>query len=421
MELLLDTDKCFKTICCKYINRAGLSRLFLLILIVLFSPSLFGQSIPWSLKSEFVCYINSPLDWNNGFQNIENIQHFTIEKELNKRNNDFLQSISKDYNCHFSILEKLFHSKIIIISSATDLEIFDEIEQYLFDIEKIYMMLIQALNNGILIIENYQGLEELIEIISTFDVQFLQQGDYLVASKSTVVFSEYQLNMVNRNEFSKDILFYAETKEKNLTLTNAFSFLNIEIKTLTPESEMPQFPVQIIEIPLEYQNPESLLVFANYKVREFFYKHFEVISSIEEWQVIFELIDQLCVYGFYYELNNQWLIGFKSENMFYENKSFETQISKWGISKTEMIKPYANSYYLSVVNDYFMISNFKPQKVLDDDNDFSQNSILLDLVEKIGKKEVFEVGYEYIEEFGFPCYFFSSFDDKIKKQVVRFF
>ncbi|MEA1883158.1 MAG: hypothetical protein U9N62_01385 [Thermotogota bacterium] len=361
------------------------------------------------------------MEWNKGFQNIENVQEFIISNQLNDRNMEFLHSISERNNCDLTIIEALFRSKIIIISDEIDHTFFDETEVYLFNIQKIYSLVLEGLNNGILIVKAYEGLEEFLEIISKFDVQFLRQGDYLIASKNTENFTEYQKNMVNRNEFSEDILIYAETKEKNLTITNAFSFLNIEIKTMNPINEIPQFPIQIIEIPLEFESPERLFIFANQKIKDFFYSHFEVISSIDEWQMIYELIDKLCVYGFYYQFSNQWLIGFKSQNMFYENDSFQNQISKWGIDQTETIKPFANSYYLSVVNDFFLISNFKPEKVIELTEDFRISPTLLDLQEKIGKREVYEVGYDFIEELGFPYYFFSTSDDKISKQVMRIF
>jgi hypothetical protein len=414
--------KCSKKNNCKNTQRAGLRRLFLLIFfIIFFLLSLFSQSIPWSLEYEFACYLNAPLEWNKGFQNIENVQEFIISNRLTDRNMEFLDSISERNNCDLTIIETLFRSKIIIISNEIDHTLFDETELYLFDIQKLYLLILEGLNNGLLITEAYEGLEELLEIISTFDIQFLRQGDYLIASRNIEYFKEYQKNMINRNEFSEDILIYAETKEKNLTLTNAFSFLNIEIKTMKPVNEISQFPIQIIEVPLEFESPESLFVFANQKIRDFFYSHFEVISSIDEWQMIYELIDKLCVYGFYYQFSNQWLIGFKSQNMFYENDSFQNQITKWGIDQIETIKPFANSYYLSVVNDLFLISNFKPEKVLDLSKEHAISQTLLDLQEKIGKREVYEVGYDFIEEFGFPYYFFSTFDDKISKQVMRIF
>ena len=422
MELLLVMDKCSKKNNCKNTQRAGRRRLFLLILLILFFlTSFFSQSIPWSLEYEFACYINAPFEWNNGFQNIENVQTFINSNHLDDKNIEFLHSISESNNCDLKIIETLFRSKIIIISDEIDHAFFNKTEVYLFDLQKVYSLILEGLNNGILIIEAYDGLEEFLEIISSFGVQFLRQGDYLITSKNAENFTEYQKNMVNRNEFSEDILIYAEMKEKNLTVTNAFSFLNIEIKTMNSVNEFPQFPIQIIEIPLEFETPESLFVFANHKVRDFFYSHFEVISSIDEWQMIYELIEKLCVYGFYFQFKNQWLIGFKSQNSFYENDSFQNQISKWGLSQTETIKPFANSYYLSVMNDYFMISNFKPDKAIELAEDFRMSPTLLNLQEKIGKREVYEVGYEFIKELGFHYYFFSSFDDKISKQVIRIF
>lgn len=293
---------------------------------------------------------------------MEDIQNFVNKNQLNKKNKEFLDHLSKTHNCDASIIEKLFRSKIIIIRKDRFEDFFNQIETYLFNIEKQYAMIIEGINEGIIIVEAYRGLEECLEIICEFDIEFIQQGDYLLASRNNEKISEYQKNIVNRNEFSDDILIYAETEEKNLTLTNAFSFLNIEIKTLNPSNEIPQFPIQFIEIPFEKETPESLYIIANQKVKDFFYNHFEVISSVDEWKLIYDLIERVCIYGFFYEFDSKWLIGFKSEDMYDQNEAFQDQVLKWGIKDTGTVKPYANAYYLTVLDDYFMISNFKPKR-----------------------------------------------------------
>lgn len=422
MELLLDMVKCFKNRKSKYKIRAGLRRLFLLFFFSnFFITTFFSQAIPWSLETDFVCYFNAPLNWNQGFQNMEEIHQFTLNNQLSHRNYEFLDSISKTSNCDLSMIEKLFRSKIIIIIEEGVNDLFNQIENYLFDIQKQYSMILEALTKGILIIEKYEGLEELLEIISQFDVAFVQQGDFLIASMNKEKITEYQKNLVNRNEFSEDVLIYAETSEKNLTVTNAFSFLNIEIKTFNPTQEVPQFPIQLIEIPFETEPPENLFIFSNQKAKDFFYRHFEVISSVDEWQMIYTLIEKLCIYGFFYQSNNKWLLGFKSQNMYARDDSFSNQISKWGITQTETIKPYTNDYYLSVLDDYFMISNFKPLRALKMAKEYEIGQTLLDLQEKIGKREVYEVGYEFNENLGFTIYYFTSFDDRINRRVIRIF
>jgi len=415
-------DKCFKKKEVKNVKRAGLRRLFLLnFFMIILLASHFSQGIPWSLESEFVSYVNAPLEWTKGFQNIHDLQQFVTTNHIIERNQAFIQSLSKQLNCDLSIIEELFRSKLIVIGNIKDYAFFDEIERYIFDLERLYMLMLEGLGNGILIIEYYQGLEELLEIISSFEVKITRQGEYLIASTNTNFFSEYQNKLMTRNVFSDDILIYAEAKEKNLTVTNAFSFLNIELKSLNAEEDISQFPVQIVEIPLEFEFPNGLFVFANHKAKEFFYSRFEVISSIDEWQIFYDLIDSLFVYGFYYEQKDQWLIGFKSHHNFYDNESFRNQISKWGFTQSKTIKPFANSYYLSVVEDYFMISNFKPDQTIDNLEKGEIALGLKELQEKTGNREVYEAGYEWTEVLGFPYYFFSSIDDKIGRQVIRIF
>jgi len=422
VELLLDTARCFKQITLITRKRAGLRRLFLLIFIILlfFSTSL-CQAIPWSLDSAFISYFNAPLDWHKGYHNMTDVDRFIVSHDIITHNYDFLESISQTYQCRFSVVKKLFQSKIIVIKPKKGNDLFEAVEQYLFDIEKQYHLIQEGLHEGILIVERYQGLQEFLEIMSGFKAEFFRQGDYLIASTDKEYFSAYLDNIVNRNEFSEDILIYAETQEKNLTLTNAFSFLNIEIKTLEPGEPFPQILMQIIDIPLKTEMPKSLFLFTNQKAKEEFYKRFEVISSVDEWHMIFNLIDAICVYGFFYEYNDQWLIGFKAEEKLYQNDSFRNQILSWGISEKQTIKPYANEFYLSVIDSLFLISNFKPERSSEDDGESGVGQALMSLKEKVGKREVYEVGYKFNEEFGFNVYFFSSFDDKIKKEVIRIF
>ncbi len=422
MELLLDMVKCSNKIDCEYIQRAGWSRLFLLIIFtVLFLSSLYSQAIPWSLENDFICYFNAPLDWNKGFSNMEDIQEYIVNNQLNKRNQEFILELSVIHNCDVEIIQKLFRSRIVVIGNEKDKDFFYNIEAYLFDIEVLYSIMYKGLNEGILVVERYDGLEELLEIISDFDVEIIQQGNYLLTSKNNDNLVEYQNNIMNRNEFSEDILIYAETQEKNLTLTNAFSFINIETKTLNPIQEIPQFPIQILEIPIESTNLESLFVFSNQKTKDYFYNYFEVISSPDEWKIIYDLLNTICVYGFFYQFDNQWLLGFQSQNPFYENVSFNNQIKKWGITKTDTVKPYANEYYLTVVDDYFMISNFKPDIALESIKKNEMQEMMLEIQDKIGKRVVYEVGFEFNEVFDVTVYFFSTFDDRINRQVIRIF
>jgi len=414
--------KCSNNSFCEYSQRAGLSRLFLVMIFTfLFLSSLFSQAIPWSLENEFICYFNAPLDWNKGFANMSDIHEYTIRNQLNKRNQDFILDLSSTYNCDLEIIQKLFQSKIVVIGNEKDKDLFNNAEVYLFDIEKIYSIIFKGLREGVLVVEQYDGLEELLEIISEFDIEMIQQGDYLISSKIEDNLAEYQKDLTNRNDFSEDILIYAETQEKNITLTNAFSFINIEIKTLNPVQEIPQFPIQIVEIPLENTNLESLFVFSNQKTKDYFYDYFEVISSPDEWKIIYDLLDSISLYGFFYQFNDLWLLGFKSQNPFYENNSFRNQINKWGITETETVKPYANEYYLTVVDDYFMISNFKPDSVRERIKRNEMQQILSKFQEKIGKRVVYEAGFELNEEFDVTVYFFSTFDDRINRQVIRIF
>ena len=403
-------------------KRAGLRRLFLLIffMLLVYSTS-FCQAIPWSLESAFISYFNAPLDWHKGFHNITDVEQFMVSHDIVANNHDFLERISKKYQCNLSVIERFFQSKIIVIKPKKDNDFFNDVEYYLFDIERQYELIQEGLDEGILIVKRYQGLQEFLEIISDFKAGFFRQGDYLIASTEQDYFSAYLKNIINRNEFSEDILIYAETQEKNLTVTNAFSFLNIEIKTLEPGEQFPQILMQLVDIPLGIEIPNSLFVFINQQAKAFFYKHFEVISSADEWQMIYNLIDGICVYGFFYEFAGQWLIGFKAEEKFYQIDSFRNQIMSWGISESQTIKPYANDFYLSVMDKFFLISNFKPEKPNKESGESGMGKALMVLQEKIGKREVYEAGYEFNEKLGFNVYFFSSFDDKIKKEVIRIF
>ncbi len=352
---------------------------------------------------------------------MKDIEKFVVNNKINSRNQSFLEDLSKKHNCDFLLVKNFFQSKIVVIKPDNTNVFFEDVEKYLFDIKKQYDMILEGLEKGVLIVKNYQGLQDFLEIISRFEVEIFQKGDYLIASTNGEYFSKYLGNIVNRNEFSEDILIYAETEEKNLTLTNAFSFLNIEVKTFSSINQLPQFFMQMIGIPLESEIPENFYVFSNQLTKDFFYQYFEVISSVDEWQTIYDLLDAISIYGFFYQIDKQWLIGFKAHDNYYQYESFRNQIKTWGITDKETVKPYTNDYYISVLDDLFLISNFQPIKTSQENNANGLNNVLFDLKEKIGNRDVFEVGYEFNDDLGMKIYFFSTFDDKIKKEVIRIF
>ena len=115
------------------------------------------------------------------------------------------------------------------------------------------------------------------------------------------------------------------------------------------------------------------------------------------------------------------LLGFKAEKDFYQIDSFQNQIDSWGMTNKETVKPYSNDYYLSVTDNFFLISNFQPNINSENQVVDHPNELIKVLQEKIGKREVYKAGYETNEELGLKIYFFSSFDDKIKKETYRIF
>ena len=431
MELHLDTVRCFNYKSKRCGKRAGLRRLFLVFFLgTILALTDFSQAIPWSLESEYVYYFNSPLDWTVGFSNMKNLNRFLFNQNIDSKNESTIEQISLTYSCEQFLVERLLQSKIIVIQQKadnSDKDIFSHYEDYLFNCEEIFHTVEEGLTKGIVIVENFQGLQEFLEIISEFRAQFFRQGDYLIATTQKDLFSNFIEKMVNRNEFSEDILLYVETPMKNLTITNAFSFLNIETKTLNPSVSEPRDPltmffVQQIELPFEHSIPDRLIIFSNERLRDFFYQQFEVVSSVEEWQLFLHLIESVCSYGYFYESEDGWLIGFKANEDYVQIEDFRNQMAKWGMSEEQItIKPYTNEYYLTIQGQYFCISNFSPNLSTNNPEESGLNKMLNELIEKIGKREAYEAGYEYNEKIGFNCYFFSSFDDKIKKEIIRIF
>jgi len=427
----LDMVRCFNHRSKRDEKRAGLRRLFLVFFLgSLFIFKGFGQSIPWSLESECVCYFNSPLDWTVGYSNMKEFNRFSIKHAIESKNLITVEEISQKYECEMGLVKRFLQSKLIVVRQKTEVfdnDIFNDYEEYLFNIEKIFHITEEGLKNGIIIIENFSGLQELLEIISGFQAQFFQQGDYLIAATKEKSLSEFIDTMVNRNVFSEDILLYVETPIKNLTITNAFSFLNIETKTLNssvsePRNQLTQFFVQSIELPFEHSIPKRLLIFSDVRLRDLFYQEFEVVSSVDEWQMFYPLIESTMIYGFFYESEGDWLIGFKANEDYLQIEAFRKHMLKWGMSKDQItIKPYTNEYYLTVQGQYFLISNFLPILSQKNSEESGLIQVLNEIIEKIGKREVYEMGVEYNKIFDFHCYFFSSFDDKIKKEIIRIF
>ena len=434
MELRLLTDRCSENLDKKIKNRindlkefpSGRPAFFIYIFLILLSAYGFSNSIPWSSEAETVLYYNAPSSWVLGFENIKGLYKAVKEFRVEKQKRLFIEEFSKRYNLDSGVIEKFFESRIVIISDEAFSFSFQDFFHNIFHVNDFLEHFFTEHEKNIICIEQFDGLEVLMNIISGFTVKSRVFGDFIAFSSDEDYLEKQFQIMLNRNEFSKDVIFYSESNQENIEITNAYSFLNFERKelmgsreTLSSPGEKTQFLLDNIYIPFRFDHPDFFEINSSNEIKEYFYDNFEVYSSIGEWLSVFELLEKGVIYSFLFKKDSRWLLGFSCDEALLENRIWQRYISSWGLNTKNSIKPFADDYFLSLYDNHFLISTDEVEKI--DEN----NQIISEMMTKFErnmllKAEVIDQNYN-ADVSTIEIYHFSYIDDKIIKNLFRIF
>jgi len=405
---------------------SGRSALLVYLFIFLLSTYGFSNAIPWSSEAGTVLYYNAPSSWVLGFENIKGL--YKAIKEFNVENSikNLIEEASLQYNLDRKLLESFFNSRIIIITDEENSFDFQDFLSYLFDSEGFLNSFFQVYENNVICIEQFEGLETLMNVLSDFKISSRPVGEFVAFSGNERYLEEQFQHILNRNEFSKDVIFYSESRQENIEVTNAYSFLNFEKKemisdrqNLIESGENSQFLLNNIYIPFKFDSPTYFEINSANHLKDYFYDYFEVHSSINEWLSVFELLKMSTLYTFFFSDELKWMLGFNCSKALMEDDQWKRYISSWGLNSKEQIKPFADEYYLSLYDTFFIISNFELQKI--DTN----NQVIADIMTKFERNmlltaEVLDQNY-HPDVSSLKIYHFSYIDDKIKKDLFRVF
>jgi hypothetical protein len=434
VEFHLLTDRCSNESIKKFfedgvydlkVNPSGRAPFFILFVLFILTAYGFSNSIPWSSEAKMVLYYNAPVSWTLGFENIKGlyktIKGFDVENTKTK----FLEDVSVELNIDSSIVKNFLESKIIVISEEKKDFAFQNFFSDIFNVKNFLESFFYMHEKNIICIERFQGIETLMNVISDFQVESRVFGDFIAFSSDVDYLEEQTQLMINRNEFSEDVIFYSENDSENIEVTNAYSFLNFEQKELIDLKSNQydanlntQFLLDNVKIPFDFEDPSYFKINSG-DIKSFFYDNFEVYSSIEEWMSVFELLSRGVLYAFLFSSSSDWLLGFKCSDDLLNNEQWQKYTASWELGLKKTIKPYEDEFYISLIDDFFLVSTIQIN-ILD-----TNNQIIVDIMTKFERNlllqaEVISQNYDNNNSKQ-EIYHFSYIDDRIKKDVFRIF
>lgn len=405
---------------------SGRPAFFIYIILLLLSTYGFSNSIPWSSEAATILYYNAPSSWVLGFENIKGLYKTVKEFNIEKTKTRFIEEFSIKNNIDSNVVKRFFESRIIIITDEELSFNFQTFFNNLFNVEDFLKGFFSVHTKNIICVEQFDGLETLMSILSGFQIESRPFGDFIAFSNDRDYLEKQFQLMLNRNEFSEDVIFYSESAHENVEITNAYSFLNFEQKEMIESrgerintETHTQFLLETVVIPFSFEEPTHFEINSANELKSYFYERFTVLSSINEWLSVFDLLEKETLYTFFFSNDSNWLLGFHFSKNLLDNAQWERYVTSWGLDKKESIKPYADDYYLSLYDDYFLLSNFKVQKT--DTN----NQIISDILTKFERNLLLKA--EVIDQNNNPdmptlkMYHFSYIDDKIIKDLFRIF
>jgi len=405
---------------------SGLPAFFIYLAFFIFSAYGFSSSIPWSSEAGTVLYYNAPSSWALSFENIKGLYKVVKELDLEKSKERLIEEVSLKNNIDSRIINSFLESRIVIISDEAYTFNFQAFLGDFLDIPIFLNRFFSASDRNIICVEQFDGLETLMNVLSHFKVQAKTFGEFTAFSGNADYLEQQFPLMLGRNEFSKDVIFYSESAQETVEVTNAYSFLNFERKEMFDSRNSQyakdadsQFLLDNVTIPFVFQNPDYFEISSAYDLKTSFYDRFEIRSSIEEWLSVFELLKKGVLFTFFFSNASEWMIGFKCSDELLADAQWKRYLSSWGLTTKKTIKPFADEYYLSLYDDYFVISNYTIQKT--DVN----NQIVADIMTKFErnlllKAEVIDQDYNP-DTSKLKIYHFSYIDDRIKKDLFRVF
>jgi len=444
----LDTDRCSKRFSVKDKNVAGWKRqLFVFVIIMLFiSASLFSvetenvqatneehydvtdtDSIPWSTEVKRVAFLRNPSNLYLNLQNIKAIDSVVDSEAYQSHLDDFFRGVSLAYNVTPGIVERFFHSDIVLFWDGESGYNDQYMVKNLFSLESLIPVIRDSLENGAICVRNFDGLTTFLKEFSLnaneneeAEVFLREINGYMLFSENREVFEALSNKISSRSAFSEDILYYNVESGRTTEIINAYSFLNIERKRISDQrvfSYLDSKKLQESHVSDYFglSDFHSLQLASIGKLKSVFYNQFVVAGSSEEWERLFNQLSA-CSTAFAFlrtdEEHGFWRLVFVLED-FEEFKTFwQKKSEEWNLNEeTE------NDNMLMALDDrVFIISNYKDKRESKTEETATLFKRLLEIADQSG---VVETTYQKMNEL--TLFSFIKIDDTIEKEVLRIY